>query len=112
MSPEQVKGDAADPRSDIFSFGVVLYEMLSGRRAFGGDTAAEVMTAILKDDPPELTTPDVSPGLERVVRRCLEKRPDERFQSARDIAFALEAVSAAPGAGRPISVVAPAALEA
>jgi len=106
MSPEQVKGDAADPRSDIFSFGVVLYEMLSGRRAFGGDTAAEVMNAILKDDPPELAKPEIPPGLERVVRRCLEKRPEERFQSARDIAFALEAVSAAPAAGRPSSVVA------
>ena len=100
MSPEQVRGLPADQRSDIFSFGVVLYEMLSGRRAFGGDTAAEVMTAILKDDPPELGKPEISPGLERVVRRCLEKRPEERFQSARDIAFALEAVSAAPAAVR------------
>ena len=107
MSPEQVKGDAADPRSDIFSFGVLLYEMLSGRRAFGGDTAAEVMTAILKDDPPELGKPEISPGLQRVVNRCLEKRPEERFQSARDIAFALEAVSATPTTGRPLSVVAP-----
>jgi Tol biopolymer transport system component len=107
MSPEQVKGDPADPRSDIFSFGVVLYEMLSGRRAFGGDTAAEVMTAILKDDPPELAKLEISSGLERVVRRCLEKRPEERFQSARDVAFALEAVSGAAPAGRPFSVVAP-----
>ena len=100
MSPEQVRGDPADPRSDIFSFGVVVYEMLSGKRAFGGDTAAEVMTAILKHDPPELANLGISPGLESVMRRCLEKRPEERFQSARDVAFALGAVSAAPAAGR------------
>ena len=87
MSPEQVRGDPADHRSDIFSFGSVLYEMLSGRRPFAGETSAEVMTAILKEDPPELAKPDVPPGLERVVRRCLEKRPEERFQSARDIAL-------------------------
>jgi hypothetical protein len=95
MSPEQVKGSAADHRSDIFAFGSVLYEMLSGRRPFSGQTDAEVMTAILKEDPPELAKPDVPDGLERVVRRCIEKRPEERFQSARDIAFALEAVSGA-----------------
>ena len=93
MSPEQVKGDPADHRSDVFSFGSVLYEMLSGRRPFSGETSAELMTAILKEEPPELAKLDVPPGLERVVRRCLEKRPEERFQSARDIAFALEAVS-------------------
>jgi Tol biopolymer transport system component len=105
MSPEQVRGDPADHRSDIFSFGAVLYEMLSGRRPFSGETFPEAMTAILKEDPPELAKPDVPPGLERVVRRCLEKRPEERFQSARDIAFALEAVSGAsslaPAAGAP-----------
>jgi hypothetical protein len=67
--------------------------MLSGERPFRGETTAEVMTAILKQDSPELATPDVPPGLERVVRRCLEKRPEERFQSARDIGFALEAAS-------------------
>jgi len=98
MSPEQVRGDPADHRSDIFAFGSVLYEMLSGRRPFSGETAAEVMTAILKEDPAELTKADVSPGLEQVVRRCIEKRPEERFQSSRDIGFALEAVSGASSA--------------
>ena len=95
MSPEQVKGDPADHRADIFSFGAVLYEMLSGTRPFQGETTAEVMTAILREDPPELGKPDISPGLEGVARRCLEKRPEERFQSARDVGFALEAVSGA-----------------
>jgi len=93
MSPEQVRGDPADQRSDIFAFGSVLYEMLSGRRPFSGETAPEVMTAILKADPPELANPDVPAGLERVLRRCIEKRPEERFQSARDVGFALEALS-------------------
>ena len=95
MSPEQVRGDPADHRSDIFAFGSVFYEMFSGRRPFTGETSAEVMTAILKEDPPELVKPDVPPGLERVVRRCIEKRPEERFQSTRDIGFALEALSGA-----------------
>ncbi len=95
MSPEQVRGNPADHRSDIFSFGAVLYEMLSGTRPFRGETTAEVMTAILRDDPPELAKRDIPPGLVGVVRRCLEKRPEERFQSARDVAFALEAMSGA-----------------
>jgi Tol biopolymer transport system component len=95
MSPEQVRGDPADPRADIFAFGAVLYEMLSGKRPFRGGTTAEVMTAILREDPPELAKPGIPPGLERVVRRCLEKRPEERFQSARDLAFALEPMSGA-----------------
>ena len=95
MSPEQVKGEAADPRSDIFSLGAVLYEMLSGTRAFRGETTAEVMTAILRQDPVEWGKADILPGLEGIVRRCLEKRPEERFQSARDVAFALEALSGA-----------------
>jgi Tol biopolymer transport system component len=95
MSPEQVRGDPADNRSDIFAFGSVVYEMLSGRRPFTGDTAAEVMTAILREDPPALGKSDIPSGLEGVVSRCLEKRPEERFQSARDVAFALEAVSGA-----------------
>jgi WD40 repeat protein len=95
MSTEQVRGKAADPRSDIFAFGAILYEMLSGKRAFHGDSAADTMSAILKEDPPELaeTNRNVSPALERIVRHCLEKNPAERFQSARDVAFNLEALT-------------------
>ncbi len=95
MAPEQVRGETADPRTDIFAFGAVLYEMLSGVRAFRRDTAAETMTAVLKDDPPELSDPGhlVSSALERIVRRCLEKNPEQRFQSARDLSFALSALS-------------------
>jgi eukaryotic-like serine/threonine-protein kinase len=96
MSPEQVKGQPADTRSDIFAFGSVLYEMLSGRRAFHRDTSAETMSAILKEDPPELasgTETAIAPAFERIVRRCLEKEPEQRFQSAKDLAFALEAVT-------------------
>src|SRR5215471_14416 len=93
MSPEQVRGQAADPRSDIFAFGAILYEMLSGRRAFYRETGAETMTAILKEDPPDLgeSSHSISPGLERIVDHCLEKNPEQRFQSARDLAFNLEA---------------------
>ena len=96
MSPEQVRGLSADHRSDIFSFGAVLYEMLARRRPFEGDSAPEVLTAILKEDPPDLSSGDasLSPALARIVGRCLEKRPEDRFHSARDVAFALEAVSA------------------
>jgi dipeptidyl aminopeptidase/acylaminoacyl peptidase len=93
MAPEQVRGEAADHRADIFAFGVVFYEMLSGQVAFGGDTLAERMTAILKEDPPALPAGAVPPHLDRVVHRCLEKTPGQRFQSSRDIAFALEAMS-------------------
>jgi hypothetical protein len=96
MSPEQVRGARVDARTDIFALGAVLYEMLSGRRAFQRDTAAETMTAILKEDVAELQASSgrqVPPGLERLVRRCLEKSEDERLQSARDVAIALEAVS-------------------
>jgi eukaryotic-like serine/threonine-protein kinase len=95
MSPEQVRGKPADPRSDIFAFGAILYEMLSGKRVFDGDSAADIMSAILKDDPPALTetSRDVSPALERLVRHCLEKNPAERFQSVQDVAFNLEALT-------------------
>jgi eukaryotic-like serine/threonine-protein kinase len=95
MAPEQVRGEAVEARADLFSFGAVLYEMLTGQRAFRRNTAAETMTAILREDPPELSQQraDLSPALERIVRHCLEKDPSERFQSARDIAFALEALS-------------------
>jgi eukaryotic-like serine/threonine-protein kinase len=95
MAPEQVRAEPVDPRTDIFAFGAVLYEMLSGHRAFRRDTSAETMTAVLKDDPPELADPQhpVSPALDRIVRRCLEKSPEQRFQSAKDLAFALEALS-------------------
>ena len=100
MAPEQVRGRPADARSDIFAFGAILYEMLAGRRAFHGDTAADTMSAILTKDAPELsgTNRDVSPGLDRVVRHCLEKDPERRFHSAHDLAFDLEALSDASGA--------------
>jgi TolB-like protein len=96
MSPEQVRGQAVDHRSDIFSLGVVLYEMLSGAKPFHRDSAVETMNAVLKEEPPELTTldPKVPTGLTRVVQHCLEKLPPDRFQSARDLAFALHAVLA------------------
>ncbi len=99
MSPEQVRGKAADRRSDIFSFGTILYEMLSGQRAFRGDTAADTITAILTKEPPDLsqTNKDIQPGLDRIVRHCLEKNPEERFESARDVAFDLEALSGVSG---------------
>jgi Tol biopolymer transport system component/predicted Ser/Thr protein kinase len=95
MSPEQVRGKAADRRTDIFAFGAILYEMLSGQRAFRGDTAADTITAILTKEPPDLsqTNTEIHPGLDRIVRHCLEKNPEERFESARDVAFDLEALS-------------------
>jgi eukaryotic-like serine/threonine-protein kinase len=94
MSPEQVRGEVVDHRSDIFSFGAVLYEMLTGRQAFGRETATESMTAILKEDTPEIaaTGPSASPALQRIVQHCLEKKPAERFRDAHDLAFALESV--------------------
>src|SRR6187397_420998 len=107
MSPEQVRARPIDHRSDIFSFGSVLYEMLSGRRAFRGASAVETMNAILKEDPPELSASNrhLPPGLERIVSHCLGKDPDERFQSASDIAFDLEQLS---GSQIQAGVVAPA----
>ncbi len=102
MAPEQVRGAAVDSRTDIFAFGAVLYEMVSGQRAFRRDTTAETMTAILKEDPPEINdiAHPVSPGMERIVRRCLEKQPEQRFQSAKDLAFALEALSGTTSTSR------------
>ena len=114
MSPEQVAGRRVDHRSDIFSLGVILYEMLSGKRPFRGASAIETLNAILKEEPPELSESNtqINFALERVVMHCLEKNPEQRFQSARDVAFALEALSGSsstrtmtsappPTAGRP-----------
>src|SRR5215475_2078507 len=99
MSPEQVRGLEVDHGADIFAFGAILYEMLSGRRAFHGTTPADTLSAILKEEPPELasTARDVHPGLERIVRHCLEKSPEERFHSAHDLAFDLETLSGISG---------------
>ncbi len=94
MSPEQIRGQPVDARTDLFSLGVVLYEMLSGKRPFQRDTPAEIMTAILREEPPDLseTNRSVPASLEGIVRHCLEKEPDNRFQTARDVVFALEAL--------------------
>jgi Tol biopolymer transport system component len=103
MSPEQVRGETADHRADIFAFGAILYEMLSGRRAFQRSTSAETMTAILNEDPPAIAelAPGAPPALQRIVHRCLEKGREQRFQSASDLAFALEALSESSSAGTP-----------
>lgn len=90
-----MRAEPADHRSDIFSFGTILYEMLSGKRAFRGDSSIETMNAILNAEPAEFSESEVpvNPGLERIVRRCLEKARERRFQSASDLAFALDALS-------------------
>lgn len=103
MSPEQARGAAIDHRSDIFSFGVILYEMLSGRKPFAGDSVVETLNAILKMEAPELDgdgATKISPALEKVMRRCLEKKPEHRFHSAHDLSFALEALSASSNSSR------------
>ncbi len=107
MSPEQVRGIVVDPRSDIFSFGAIFFEMLSGKRAFHRDTAADTMSAILKEDPPDFseTNRSVSPALERIVQHCLEKNPESRFHSASDVAFDLEHLSGASGASAKVTSV-------
>jgi serine/threonine protein kinase len=99
MSPEQVRGQAGDARSDLFAFGAVLYEMISGKRAFHGETPADTMSAILHSDPPELIESNrlASPAMERIVRHCLEKAPEQRFQSAHDLAFDLETLTNVSG---------------
>jgi serine/threonine protein kinase len=104
MAPEQVRGEAADHRADIFGFGAILYEMLAGRRAFQKPTSPETMTAILNEDPPGISqvTTNIPPALQRVVHRCLEKKPEERFQSASDLAFALDALSETSGSAAPL----------
>jgi hypothetical protein len=109
MSPEQVRGQRLDSRSDLFSLGAVLYEMLSGRRAFEGDTSADTLSAILHRDPPDLAAAGerLPTGLEKVVRRCLEKEAEDRFQTARDLAFALEAVSGSSQAEARLVAAAP-----
>jgi Tol biopolymer transport system component len=105
MAPEQVRGVQADHRADIFAFGAVLYEMLSGKRAFKGTTTADTMSAILKDDPPDLseTNRAVPPGIDRIVHHCLEKNREQRFQSARDLAFDLESLSGLSAPSTPAS---------
>jgi len=97
MSPEQVRGEPADHRSDIFALGAILFEMAAGRRAFSGNSPADVMSAILNQEPPEITAErgDLAPSLKRIISRCLEKSTSQRFQSALDVAFALDAISGA-----------------
>ena len=99
MAPEQVRGQPADHRADIFAFGAILYEMLAGKRAFQKPTSPETMSAILNEDPPGISqvAANIPPAMQRVVHRCLEKNPEQRFQSASDLAFALEALSETSG---------------
>src|SRR6266850_6301534 len=113
MSPEQVRGQPADHRADIFSFGAILHEMITGRRAFRRETMAETMTAILKEEPEDLSAsnPNINPSLEKIVNRCLEKKPERRFQSTADLEFALEALSApTSSSGRDLTTAASAAI--
>ena len=110
MSPEQLRAEPVDARSDIFSLGAVLYEMFAGTRAFRGKTPVDTMTAILKEDPPDFPSSvhASAPAVERIVRRCLEKNVEERFQSVRDVTFALEALSSASGTSSAVALDVPA----
>ena len=107
MSPEQVQGKEADRSSDIFSFGLVLYEMLAGKRAFPGENSAAVMAAILTAEPPEIREPIVPAGLDRVLERCLAKDPEERWHTACDLKAALEWIAAGWAPGTPPPAPAP-----
>jgi eukaryotic-like serine/threonine-protein kinase len=113
MSPEQVQGKDLDHRSDIFSFGIILYEMLAGQRVFQRETMPETMTAILREDPPELSeiNAKIPPALERIVRRCLEKKPEMRFQTASDLGFALSTLTTPSGSRIETATVLPALTE-
>jgi hypothetical protein len=112
MSPEQVRGLPTDHRTDIFSFGAVFYEMLTGRRPFRGDSHVETMNAILKEDPAEFTdvAANVPGSVERIIRRCLEKQPADRFHSAHDLAISLEALSGSSNSNQSSASIAAAAL--
>jgi eukaryotic-like serine/threonine-protein kinase len=107
MSPEQVRGQEADQRADLFSFGVILYEMLAGQQAFQGESFAETLAAIVKEEPPDLleVNSKVPPQFERLVRRCLEKHPERRFQTASDLGFALESLAGAANTSQPAAAV-------
>ncbi len=107
MSPEQLRGKAVDHRSDIFSVGAILYEMLTGRRAFRGETEVDTITAVLREEPPEINLEQlrIPVSFQQIMRHCLEKEPENRFQSARDLAFALETLSNASGVRKPSPVL-------
>ena len=114
MAPEQIRGDRVDHRTDVFALGAMLFEMLSGVRPFAGSTHADTMSAVLTREPADLVTPEgpVPPSTDRIIRRCLAKQPEQRFQSARDLAFALEAMTgetlspASVGESRPAAQIA------